>query len=155
MKTRTSQPNLLKVTLLVLLFPLMSFSQKIINPGETDMFADAGKSFQLVSFTVKFIEGVSYAGWVVIEPANDCLYLLERSKDNKEYKVVFSKPGTKSPGNGIELYHCYKDESPYKGISYYRIRRISANGCVSSEVIKIAADNAELGLNYAQKLQTY
>jgi len=93
-------------------------------------------TFNLTSFTVRFLEEKVYVMWVVREPARESLYLLERSTDNVHFKPLFSKQGTQSP-SGIELLHCYVDNLPAKGVSYYRIRRFSAESSVTGEAVKI------------------
>jgi len=92
--------------------------------------------YLLISFKAICAEGKVYTSWVVKEPEADCLYLLERSLDGEKYDVLFSKQGAISPQNN-DLLHCYVDTNPITGISYYRMRRFSGEGCISSQVVKI------------------
>ncbi|MBL7891200.1 MAG: hypothetical protein JNL63_01115 [Bacteroidia bacterium] len=83
---------------------------------------------------MKVCEGKYYFQLLIIERTKDCLYLLERSQDNKHFELLFSKQGSVSPMNE-PLLHCFVDENPLSGVSYYRLRRFDKNGCWVSEVL--------------------
>ena len=69
--------------------------------------------------------------WTVLEPTNDCIYVLERSGNAKQYDILYSKKGGKSPGT-LELSNSFVDKCPLQGISYYRVRRLSKDESVIS-----------------------
>jgi len=85
---------------------------------------------------VKYLEGKAYAMWVVIEPDENSYYALERSADNINYETIHLKKGFKSPHN-IELLNSFIDENPLSGTSYYRMKRLTLDKPVTSEVIVI------------------
>lgn len=83
---------------------------------------------------MKAYEGKYYFQLLIVEHTKDCLYLLERSKDNKHFELLSSKQGSVSPMDE-PLLHCFVDENPVTGLSYYRLRRFDKNGSWVSEVL--------------------
>lgn len=92
------------------------------------------EKFKLVSFNLKFWDDKFFLHFLVIEPSTDCLYLLERSRDNVHFQLMFTKRGAISPSN-IPLFYSFVDENPFSGVSYYRLRRFDKNGSSVSEVL--------------------
>jgi hypothetical protein len=111
-----------------------SYSQNNASYSENEN--ESEKKYQLSSFVVNCLEGKAYVKWEVLEPSNDCVYVLERSSDNKHYQPIFAKQGSASPGN-IQLLHCFIDENPVAGSSYYRLRRLSKEGINVSTTVGI------------------
>jgi len=126
--------NQLKRTLLLCFLAVLSIENT--TKAQVLLQDSSCTTYNLSSFKVRFLEEKVYVMWVVREPSAESLYLLERSNDNVHYKPLFSKQGTKSP-SGVELLNCYVDEAPVGGISYYRIKRFSTDGCITSEAVKI------------------
>lgn len=145
MKTKNILAEIITKTMVSLTFTLatvittVSYGQNVSTASVYDFESKAIKSYKLTSFVVRCIEGRAYAQWTVKESTNECLYLLEGSQDNKQYNLLSTKQGIISP-MGQELLHCYIDKNPFKGVSYYRIRRFSKEGCIVSETVKINND---------------
>jgi hypothetical protein len=121
--------NILSGSFLCLLFSGISLMINI--PGyaqqvgpQDDLIQDAQQDYKLCSFKVKYFDGKAYATWVVVEPSEKSFYVLERSTDNIHFEPIYTKKGALSI-NKIELMHCYTDESPITGASYYRVTRIT------------------------------
>ena len=104
------------------LLSTVSYSQNSASNSVNEKVVE--KNYELSSFVVNCLEGKVYVKWEVVEPSNECIYVVERSFDNKHYQPIFAKQSSKSPEN-IQLLHCFIDENPLAGASYYRIRRLS------------------------------
>lgn len=115
---------------------LQSFTlrRNSLNQSDSASVTKFQDNFKLISFEMKVCEGEYYFQLLIIEHTKDCLYLLERSQDNKHFELLLSKQGSVSPMNQ-PLLHCFVDESPLSGVSYYRLRRFDKNGCWVSDVL--------------------
>lgn len=119
------------VLMIVFCFPSLLYGQW---EKEVKLFSFENKDvveYELTSFKCRSIEGENYIMWTVLEPSNECIYVLERSGDNKIYSKIYAVKGGKSP-NYIELLNSFTDEAPLKGTSYYRIRRFSKETAIVS-----------------------
>lgn len=95
-------------------------------------------------FTIKFTSvyntGKVYNNWKVTGDTSKCIYILECSTDEKDFKKIASTEGT--PHNGTLLYG-YIDNYPFEGTSYYRVRRIGFDGLETySEVTSITTPDS-------------
>lgn len=128
----------LRGIVLMILFnlALSSFGQQVKGNEE---FAFEGKDvneYELTSFKCTGVEGKVYIIWTVLETSNECVYILERSTDNKKYYKIHSEQGAKSPNN-IQLVNSFIDEKPLDGTSYYRVRRIMKGKEMISDAIVV------------------
>ena len=91
-------------------------------------------SFSLTSFTGVFSSGVTNLAWSTANEYNTQRFVIERSADTLTFTAIDS---VVTKGQGANNY-TYTDKAPPKGVSYYRLRIVSADGSVVySAVIKI------------------
>ncbi len=91
-------------------------------------------SFSLTSFTGVFSSGVTNLAWSTANEYNTQRFVIERSADSLTFTAIDS---VVTKGQGANNY-TYTDKSAPKGISYYRLRIVNADGSVVySGVIKI------------------
>lgn len=113
---------------------LLSFGQRANEEDKFDFEKNYGPEFELTSFTCKTNEGKVYIKWTVLESSDECMYVVERSLDNKKFSIIHSERSFKSP-NGNELLNSFVDEKPLGYLMYYRIRRFSAEKVIHSKVV--------------------
>jgi hypothetical protein len=75
--------------------------------------------------TIVFNSGKVYLNWIAKSDAPDCIYIVERSVDGKEYEPVGLKEGIHSP---LELLYSWVDTKPLNGEVQYRIKQINEEG---------------------------
>lgn len=110
------------ILLYVLVFAAMStFAQEPAKAGVTDQ---PGK-LEFVKQTVVYNSGKVYLNWVVKSNSDDCIYVIERSKDGVEFEPVGLKEGIGSP---LELLYSWVDTKPAGGTVHYRIKQINNEG---------------------------
>ncbi|MFH1320772.1 MAG: hypothetical protein ABII90_08990 [Bacteroidota bacterium] len=77
----------------------------------------------LVDHSAKYLEGNVYLKWRVKGQTDDCMYLIQRSDNGRDFNTVGYKAGIGSLPQLLILY-CYIDKTPLQGTSYYRLMRI-------------------------------
>ncbi len=113
-----------KIVLMMLFsFAISCFGQQVKENEKSIFENNETGEYELISFKCKNLEGKVYIMWTVIESSNECVYVLERSNDNKKYYRIYSEKGAKSPTN-LALVNSFIDEKPLDGTSYYRVRRL-------------------------------
>lgn len=111
------------VLMIVFNIALSCFGQQVKGTEEYAFENNVDTEYSLTSFKCKNLDGKVYIIWTVLETSNDCVYVLERSTDNKKYYTIYSEKGAKSPNN-IQLVNSFIDEKPLDGVSYYRVKRL-------------------------------
>jgi hypothetical protein len=123
----------MRAIVLMVLFSLsfISYGQQL-KMGEQFSFENrVTAEYELTSFKCKNVEGAVYIIWSVLESSDDCVYILERSYNNKNYEQIYSVQSAKSPNNN-ELLNSYEDKKPLDGTSYYRVKRFSKGSEIAS-----------------------
>jgi len=64
--------------------------------------------------------------WITAAEFNNDFFTIEKSKDGKKWKEVVVVPGAGNSNQTIEYYE--SDYSPYKGVSYYRLKQTDYDG---------------------------
>ena len=103
----------------LLLLSHMSFAQ---GPGQPNEHTGT-----LLTFKVVFAGGNAYTKWYVQNEEDDGLFLVERSTDNENFKVIGAKQGIGVPSKLIIMYS-YVDKDPKPGYVWYRIHKIYSDG---------------------------
>jgi hypothetical protein len=80
--------------------------------------------------TAVFNSGKVYLNWIVKANSSDCIYVIERSSDGKEYEPVGIKEGI---GSDMELLYSWVDSSPSGGAVQYRIKQIDDQGILVAQ----------------------
>jgi hypothetical protein len=111
-------------------FPVDSFSTFIChtcNPGNAPL------PVTLNSFTGKKQNETSLLEWETSSEVNNSHFVLERSKDGKQFSALSGKISSKSPnGNSsMPLTYAYTDAQPLDGMNYYRLQQVDLDGHIS------------------------
>ena len=130
------------VLLFVMVFAAVStFAQTPSTPVAAKA-AVTDTKLDLVKQQIVFNSGKVYFNWIVKSNSVDCIYVIERSSDGKEYEPVGLKEGIGSP---LELLYSWVDTKPINGTTYYRIKQIDNNGKLVAEadpkVVTLVDDN--------------
>ncbi|MBY0424183.1 MAG: hypothetical protein K2Q22_00980, partial [Cytophagales bacterium] len=74
--------------------------------------------------------------WVTANESNNSHYEIERSLDGVSYIRIGTVKG--ATNSGIPLSYFFNDNSPVKGVSYYRIKQVDLNGSFTySKVVSV------------------
>ena len=79
----------------------------------------------IINYTTVYNSGKVFLNWTAKNEPADCIYIIERSADAREFQSVGVKEGI---GTSIELFYSWMDESPPSGFSYYRVKKIARDG---------------------------
>lgn len=117
-----------------LCFDIDSFSYFYIhtsNPG------NAALPLVWKSFTAKRVNQVSELDWITSMEKNNHYFLVERSKDGKNFTAISDAIPTKAVQGNSEtpLSYTHTDPLPFEGHNYYRIRQIDLDGRISSSKV--------------------
>ncbi len=124
----------LRAIILMILFSLsfITYGQQVKIDEQFSFKNKIASEYELTSFKCKSVKGEVFIIWAVLETSDNCVYILERSIDNKNYEQIYSVQSAKSPNNN-QLINSYKDENPLDGTSYYRVKRISKESEIASK----------------------
>ncbi len=79
---------------------------------------------QIITFNTIMNEETVEVSWITDNDASGATYHVERSTDGANFEVLTEIAST---ANDLSFYN-FSDESPAKGMNYYRIKRIDASG---------------------------
>jgi hypothetical protein len=102
----------------------------------------------LLSFTAVPITNAVKLNWVTETETNNDFFTIERSIDGVSFEIVTIVDGAGN-SNQILEYSAY-DESPYKGVSYYRLKQTDYDGTSSYsqiEAVNFGDNSSPLQLN--------
>lgn len=78
----------------------------------------------LTSFTYKVIEKKVYFKLLVRNLSEDCVFVVERSVEDNDYKAVAIKMG-KADNNNVDLLYCFQDTLDIDSDkAYYRLKQV-------------------------------
>ena len=101
----------------------------------------------IYNYNTVYNSGKVFVSWTSKDEPEDCVYIVERSKDGREFQSVGVKEGI---GAEIELYYSWIDQTPPAGFSYYRVKKITKEGSqLYSAVNSVINQSSNFG-NYAQ-----
>jgi hypothetical protein len=95
---------------------------------------------ELTNFMAEPSDPVVLLSWTTATETNNDLFTVERSKDAMSFEFV----GTKSGAGTSSTAHSYSlvDESPYHGLSYYRLKQTDFNGSYTySTIVAVNMEN--------------
>jgi hypothetical protein len=118
------------------------FASNEINPGS------------IANYTSVYNSGKVFLNWTAKNEPTDCIYIIERSGDGRDFQSVGVKEGI---GTAIELFYSWMDETPPDGFAYYRVKKIVKDGtqlysAVNAVINQGSANNPKA--NYAQGVNT-
>ncbi|WP_461040669.1 hypothetical protein [Spirosoma harenae] len=97
---------------------------------------------QLVSFNGKMGDGVINLQWETAAEQNNSHFDIERSTDAKSFEAIGRNAGKGTVTS--TQYYTFSDESPAKGINYYRLRQVDLDGKVTlSKIIAVLYDERQ------------
>lgn len=79
----------------------------------------------IANYSTVYNSGKVFLNWTAKNESADCIYIVERSTDGREYQSVGVKEGI---GTAIELFYSWMDETPPDGFAYYRVKKIAKDG---------------------------
>ena len=82
----------------------------------------------IMNYSTVYNSGKVFINWTAKDEPADCIYVVERSSNDKEYTSVGVKEGI---GSDIELFYSWVDQTPPSGYVYYRIKKITKDGTQS------------------------
>ena len=77
------------------------------------------------NYTTVYNSGKVFLNWTAKDEPSDCIYIIERSQDGKDFTSVGIKEGI---GTEIELFYSWMDDTPPEGFAYYRVKKITRDG---------------------------
>lgn len=112
------------VFLLVLATVKVASGQQISNdPLMTSNVSQNGSN--IFNYTTTYNSGKVFLNWTAKNESADCIYIVERSGDGKEYESVGIKEGI---GTNVELFYSWMDNEPPAGYAFYRVKKIAKDG---------------------------
>ena len=111
-------------------FMLLSLSQKVFaQEAKTIPMVQAGAFSQqttnIFNYTTVYNSGKVFLNWTAKDEPADCIYIVERSSDGRQFESVGVKEGI---GTNIELFYSWMDKTPPAGFAYYRVKKIAKDG---------------------------
>jgi hypothetical protein len=103
---------------------------------------------RLLDFTATHDRGSVHLQWKTANETNNQSFTIERSKDGVYFTPIYTTPGA---GTSTHK-HSYstRDEDPYTGINYYRLKQTDADGKSTYSSIKkveVAAPSIKLSIS--------
>lgn len=135
-------------------FPVSGFSYfyaHSANPGNVPL------PVSLLSFAGKKIENTSLLQWITASEQNNSHFVLERSKDGKQFNTLSNKIYSKAiNGNSAtQLTYDFVDQSPLGGNNYYRLQQTDLDGNMSySKVVNVYHGNETMVSLYPNPVNT-
>lgn len=108
-------------------FPVDSFSYfycHTCNPLNTPL------PVQLMSFTGARVNNTSELKWITSNEQNNSHFVVERSKDGKNFTAISTNIKSKAAGGNSqsEINYSYTDLTPFNGHDYYRLAQYDIDG---------------------------
>jgi len=123
--------NCLNASLILFIFGFicvsdLAFSQNAINYDEGMLFKNETSNGNLIGFMAVHFEGITYVNWKVKEEIKDDLFLILRSLDNENFKIIEIKEGVGLKSK-LPIFYSFIDKTPPTGTSYYKVLRVYAD----------------------------
>ncbi|MEO5572008.1 MAG: hypothetical protein ABIT08_09620 [Bacteroidia bacterium] len=111
------------VFILMALSVTSGFAQN--NPDQMLLASATANPGTIENYTTVYNSGKIFLNWTSKQEPADCIYIIERSGDAREFQSVGVKEGI---GTSIELFYSWMDETPPEGFAYYRVKKIAKDG---------------------------
>ncbi|HKR04898.1 MAG TPA: hypothetical protein VJY62_09700 [Bacteroidia bacterium] len=111
------------VFILMTLTVTSGFAQQ--NDPNQMLLANTTSPGTICNYTTVYNSGKVFLNWTAKNEPADCIYIIERSGDAKDFQSVGVKEGI---GTAIELFYSWMDEAPPAGFAYYRVKKIAKDG---------------------------
>jgi hypothetical protein len=113
------------VFLLLMAVASTGMAQSTIQQNAPINLATSQPEVNIYNYTTVYNSGKVFVSWTSKNETEDCIYVVERSSDGKEFKAAGIKEGI---GSDIELYYSWIDQKPPAGFAYYRVKKITKEG---------------------------
>ena len=111
------------VFILMLLSASTGFAQQ--NDPNQLLASTSTNTGSIINYTTVYNSGKVFLNWTAKNEPADCIYIIERSGDARDFQSVGVKEGI---GTSIELFYSWMDETPPDGFAYYRVKKIAKDG---------------------------
>ena len=111
------------------------------------MSAGTQGAMNIYNYNTVYNSGKVFISWTSKNEPEDCVYVVERSGNGKDFASVGVKEGI---GAEIELYYSWIDQAPPAGFSYYRVKKITKEGNQLYSAVNSVINQASNFNNYAQ-----
>jgi hypothetical protein len=101
----------------------------------------------IYNYNTIYNSGKVFLSWTSKNESEDCVYVVERSNDGRDFQPVGVKEGI---GAEIELYYSWIDQTPPAGFGYYRVKKITKEGTQMYSAVNSVINQASNFENYAQ-----
>lgn len=127
LQEKAGKNNFFVYALELILLYMMVFASFSVFAQDTNN--EPGK-LEFAKQTAVFNSGKVYLNWIVKANSSDCIYVIERSADGKEFEPVGIKEGI---GSDMELLYSWVDPTPAGGDVQYRIKQIDDQGMLVAQ----------------------
>ena len=115
---------------IMVFFMLISLSGKLAAQEATttpimQSTAYSGQATSIFNYTTIYNSGKVFLNWTAKDEPADCIYIVERSSDGRQFESVGVKEGI---GTNVELFYSWMDQAPPAGFAYYRVKKITKDG---------------------------
>ena len=94
-----------------------------VSMVQTDSYVQ--HSTNIFNYTTVYNSGKVFVNWTAKDEPSDCIYIVERSSDGRQFESVGVKEGI---GTNLELFYSWMDHTPPAGFAYYRVKKITKDG---------------------------
>jgi len=109
--------------------------------------ANSQPEVNIHNYNTVYNSGKVFVSWTSKNESEDCVYIIERSTDGREFKSAGIKEGI---GSEIELYYSWIDQKPPAGFAYYRVKKITKEGTQLYSSVGSVINQSSNFENYAQ-----
>jgi hypothetical protein len=103
----------------------ISFAQEAQSNSMLQTTAQSQQTSNIFNYTTVYNSGKVFVNWTAKDEQADCIYIIERSGDGRQFESVGVKEGI---GTSMELFYSWMDHTPPAGFAYYRVKKITSDG---------------------------
>lgn len=122
-------------------------AQNTIQTSAPINMANGQAEVNIYNYSTVYNSGKVFVSWTSKNESEDCLYVIERSTDGREFKSAGIKEGI---GSDIELYYSWIDQAPPAGFAYYRVKKITKEGTQLYSAVGSVINQSSNFENYVQ-----
>jgi hypothetical protein len=116
------------IEIIVFLMLVFSAGSTMAQEAKTAPIVQAASHMQstnIFNYTTVYNSGKVFLNWTAKDEQADCIYIIERSSDGRQFESVGVKEGI---GTSLELFYSWMDQAPPAGFAYYRVKKIAKDG---------------------------
>lgn len=140
---------LVETIVFLILIAAVGTSMAQTPPQNTQVMTTAASqpAMNIYNYNTIYNSGKVFLSWTSKNESEDCIYVVERSGDGRDFQSVGVKEGI---GSEIELYYSWIDQAPPAGFAYYRVKKITKEGNQLYSAVNSVINQASNFENYAQ-----